>query len=86
MIKTYCDRCEEEIKVKQKTALAELAETIASVFGGDTKKDYMICVCNGKNTMELTLCENCRDNLRTFMTKTQIHRNEVMKIEDSNRS
>ena len=93
MIKTYCDRCEKEITQEKKTGgiYKEFMDAIASLCKADKEKEYAICTMAGDKLVPLTLCKNCKDDLKQFMTKTTIHgclmemkMEEVKKNEDTN--
>jgi hypothetical protein len=82
MIKTYCDRCEKEIT----------NEGLEQFIKGETS-GFVVCrePLAGEKLVPLTLCKNCKEDLKQFMTKTTIHgciaemkMEEVKQNEDTN--
>lgn len=77
MIKRFCDRCEREIKEEKnpKGIFESLTKALGQLFADDPT-EYVICrarLATEEKYVPLTLCKDCKEDLKQFMTKTEIH-------------
>lgn len=90
MIKEYCDRCEKEIIKEEMGIIEAIAKGLEQIFKGETS-GFVVCrePLAGEKLVPLTLCKNCKEDIKQFMTKATIHgclveMEEVKQNEDTN--
>ena len=73
MIKIYCDRCEKEIRKESMSVFEALANAFQRSFITGDKPDFELHMNKNGEDIPLSLCKECKNDLRQFMEKTETY-------------